>query len=1106
MDFILADFFREHNQHAAWWYKIKIKPVSPLDSSNTVLLPQDEAPDQHCLSKFLGITMQELWNVLIACELAKETKGQHGPRLYKNKIEEFIARNTLTNILELVMKDSELILRIGVYSTKSSTSDYKPRTQWKSSKKPHHPIRGAQKKFRDEMKNFFHKNSPADPSPPNTSTSNASSPADLSPADSSSSPPSPHQNLKDFLSKILAVPDMVDHESFFRKDLSPVMLESMFLQTCNETCVSEIQKQKEKKQEAVSAAVQVNVFETPVEPNDYPILVSKNISLTSDEEITPVLREIVKLSKVVKSDSVDILKVLHRNDSTTSLVEVPCSAKQSGFKKQLRRTKWVHRILEGVRRYKKKDLLVGDNNDEDDEIAYTDDDAARWLITYLGECYPGEFVKSAQALDMPIHQGKMDAEYTAAMWSDAGVGVAAQRIVMKYFISYFGYKFTVPEASINKLAVHSVPPIVGRIEYMDRMLDFWYKDLVVLVTGQIANEHETQSAEFSYTSVDLVIGADHGQGSFRAGVKVIYRKADRSIAATAIYGLGEIECAKDTGDLLALAFTPKLNTALKRIINYERDANGKLLLSDGSLSIYKKSMEGDVPSTFYAILDRTNRLSTHDTLVHTVPIRVFITGDLAFYSTVVGKEGMDKAHCHWCKLKSAEWQEYAHARGMIWDLEEMKRVFNSLNDTNKTQNGVKRSMLIDCIELERYVFPVLHVTLGLANRLLKDMIDYADLVVEDTPEVLKDARHTQILAEHTHEGIKKEITDWGTQNGPTLANMHLAQGHLNEQIEVEGELTPQEREQAILDVASLKEEIKTFKREVLLLKNRKKELSRRNTEAKAAVLQVEKDVGRYNKPIRRGIESILSKDWNIKRPSWHGGDILGNECRKLMSSARLILDQIKEFLLERLEENGGSARAKREVKKRCDIVAKALLLFDGLLSLLRTPPKDLTARKILQARRYAKKALEVWRILELSVTPKCHGSEYHACDQLEFLWGLADFCEDWVEQLHQLGLKNNKRTKTIRDRDRKYKLYTHWEQLNGNRNVQKIKKEVLGKRKRPLQNNTAGETATALLAAKTAHREAALEEDNLQWTGLNKLLSPEEIIRLDALDRLENNN
>jgi hypothetical protein len=69
-----------------------------------------------------------------------------------------------------------------------------------------------------------------------------------------------------------------------------------------------------------------------------------------------------------------------------------------------------------------------------------------------------------------------------------------------------------------------------------------------------------------------------------------------------------------------------------------------------------------------------------------------------------------------------------------------------------------------------------------------------------------------------------------------------------------------------------------------------------------------------------------------------------------------------------------------------------------------------------------------------------------------------------------------------------------------------MKKEVLGKRKRKLQNDTGRETARALLAAKSSlHRETALEEDNSQWTGMNKLLSPEEIIRLDEMDRSDNN-
>jgi hypothetical protein len=143
---------------------------------------------------------------------------------------------------------------------------------------------------------------------------------------------------------------------------------------------------------------------------------------------------------------------------------------------------------------------------------------------------------------------------------------------------------------------------------------------------------------------------------------------------------------------------------------------------------------------------------------------------------MVGKEGMDKAHCYWCKLPSSRWQTSGHAPGT-------KR---TLQDFGNTENGVKSYPLLDCIELERYIFPVLHMTLGLANRLLKHTVDYADLVVEKTPQVLKNGRHKQIQAAYKYETIKQEIVACGIQNGPTLANMHLAQGHLDEQIQVEG--------------------------------------------------------------------------------------------------------------------------------------------------------------------------------------------------------------------------------------------------------------------------------------------------------------------------------
>jgi hypothetical protein len=152
-----------------------------------------------------------------------------------------------------------------------------------------------------------------------------------------------------------------------------------------------------------------------------------------------------------------------------------------------------------------------------------------------------------------------------------------------------------------------------------------------------------------------------------------------------------------------------------------------------------------------------------------------------------------------------------------------------------------------------------------------------------------------------------------------------------------------------------------------------------------------------------------------------------------MAFARLVCNEMKVFLLAELDANGASLRAKREVSKRRDIIANGSLLFDGFLSVSRTEHKDLAPALTAKARERATKALAAaWRMLKLSVTPKSHGSEHHACNQLEFPQGMADFCEDWVKQLHQLGLKNNRRTKGVRDRDRKRGLHAKWEQLSGN--------------------------------------------------------------------------
>jgi hypothetical protein len=54
------------------------------------------------------------------------------------------------------------------------------------------------------------------------------------------------------------------------------------------------------------------------------------------------------------------------------------------------------------------------------------------------------------------------------------------------------------------------------------------------------------------------------------------------------------------------------------------------------------------------------------------------------------------------------------------------------------------------------MFPALHVTLGLANQLLNDAVEHADIIVETTPEVAKAAQETQVEAQLETNVTKKE--------------------------------------------------------------------------------------------------------------------------------------------------------------------------------------------------------------------------------------------------------------------------------------------------------------------------------------------------------------
>jgi hypothetical protein len=77
---------------------------------------------------------------------------------------------------------------------------------------------------------------------------------------------------------------------------------------------------------------------------------------------------------------------------------------------------------------------------------------------------------------------------------------------------------------------------------------------------------------------------------------------------------------------------------------------------------------------------------------------VFITGDLAFNATIMGRKGMTKPTVIGAKLRSSEWQ-HRHAPGLNGLTG--AHASAALNDERTTENGESYPQL-DCIELERF--------------------------------------------------------------------------------------------------------------------------------------------------------------------------------------------------------------------------------------------------------------------------------------------------------------------------------------------------------------------------------------------------------------------
>jgi hypothetical protein len=139
-----------------------------------------------------------------------------------------------------------------------------------------------------------------------------------------------------------------------------------------------------------------NKIEEVISKDDFPYLSKLGISLSTDYDISCILREIDKLASMV--ESVDLRKIQYGNDKLGSSISFPRSSTKSSFFKGLRRTKWLPKLLDS--------LIPEPCTDMEDEISAVDNllqletgdekattraDAIRWSCVALGRLDEDEF-------------------------------------------------------------------------------------------------------------------------------------------------------------------------------------------------------------------------------------------------------------------------------------------------------------------------------------------------------------------------------------------------------------------------------------------------------------------------------------------------------------------------------------------------------------------------------------------------------------------------------------------------------------------------------------------------------------------------------------------
>ena len=815
--------------------------------------------------------------------------------------------------------------------------------------------------------------------------------------------------------------------------------------------------------------------------SSFPLLQSLGINTnfeTNKQQLVNIMSELVLLFKKENKP----LNFIHRgNDRPGLLVAIPKTKNYDVFDQMERREKWLENALN----------FINSNHNIDDTLY--------WLLQYVYKKSPHVVIKLATDIGLVICHKMSDVE-AAAMWVESNVSVNAARIILRHLRSKFGVKFQVPFTQITMMSniTGKVMPVFSQFEFhktnnnekVSETIKYWtfnpihlleqdFVRLLLSVQNQATFGYESKLFQPSKLGVYVIIGADHGGGRSRYLMRVNYlpsshrRSVKKTDAGTRTVQFAEVLCKKDVHSVQA-RIAPVVNEAIKELessmliaVKFGKHLICKFLPSQSENINTTFTDDNKLSLSYFNDNDRctitldlpedTDLEPSHPVQIWTViqSFKVVIAGDLSFFATCTGRDGHSHCRCVYCDSSYNMWNDKSSPPPVKMTLSRLHRLAKIRSQSKQPKKldtkGVVMAPLFQ-IEPKFYIVPLLHLLIGVVNKLWSSLLLFLDEFVE-----LVSLREC-LLKSNIEEG-KEDLKVLHDNLDVLTVNKHMACEEFT-------------RTKSI-DVKTI---IDSFRQQI---SHNKEKIKKKNTDIRKWKADLESE--RFKrKGNHAGIDNLLYnilEASNIKRQHFHGGSMNGVCCRRLLDNLDVIFEKIIKVVSDRMNNKQGTTDDDRDkitliLNKFRNLFEVVDLVFYRLRILDPTPEEIENVKKAISVLEY------LWNDIELKEGPKLHILFDHTIEQVELFKGIADLVEDFVEKYHQVGkrldhLVARMSAQSFRQQEL-VKIRRQW--LSNDPLVSKQIHKVLLKRKRNMKPHLLDDPKTKLLSTIKQERKLIKRE------------------------------